>query len=252
MRVLDLGIEDYQATLTRQREIRDALASNPSAEEALILVEHPAVYTFGRSQQSEIPAAIGGIPCVAIERGGKTTFHNPGQLVAYPILRLQAHERDVLKYIRRLELWIARSLAHWGLEASGNPKLGASGTGIWVGEGTRKIASLGVALSRWITLHGIALNVHNDLSGFSAISPCGMNANIMTSLLKETGTAYPIPEIKAVLVQEFCLVFERTLTSFRPTDGIRENYPSPSFPMASTGQASIASSHCSSSADVEG
>ena len=153
--------------------------------DALLLLEHPPVYTLGRGAD---PAHLGlaaatGAPIVRTHRGGQVTYHGPGQLVGYPILDLRRRRPDVRWYLRTLEDVLIAALADLGVGAERRAGL----TGVWVGP--RKIASIGVALRRWVSWHGFALNVGHDLGGFDAITPCGIAGVQMTSVAREGGTA---------------------------------------------------------------
>lgn len=152
--------------------------------DAFLLLEHPPVYTLGRGADAAfVGAAAGGaIPVVRTGRGGQVTYHGPGQLVGYPIVDLGGHRRDVRWYVRSLEQVLVDALDRLGIRAGrldGHP-------GVWV-EGRRKIASIGVAIRRWVTWHGFALNVSADLRGFASITPCGIVGVEMTSVAREGG-----------------------------------------------------------------
>ncbi len=150
--------------------------------DTLLLVEHPHVITVGRSRDaSQNLVAPGDIEVVEIERGGDVTYHGPGQLVAYPIILLGEGERDLHKFLRNLEEAIIRTLADNDIEA-GRVK---GKTGVWIGP--RKVASIGIACRRWVTFHGLALNVNTDLDYFFRINPCGFEAAVMTSMARELG-----------------------------------------------------------------
>jgi len=150
--------------------------------DAICLVEHPHVITLGRSQKSWANVlAAGDVPVVEIERGGDVTYHGPGQLVAYPILRLDEGERDLHRFLRNLEEAILETVSALGVRGAGR-KPGA--TGVWVDE-SRKVASIGIACRRWVTFHGLALNVTTDLSYFARMNPCGFDAGVMTSVAAE-------------------------------------------------------------------
>jgi lipoate-protein ligase B len=153
--------------------------------EALLLLEHPPVYTLGRGADPVHLrlAAETGAPVVRTHRGGQVTYHGPGQLVGYPILDLRRRRPDVRWYLRTLEGILIAALADLGIAAERREGF----TGVWVGP--RKIASIGVALRRWVSWHGFALNVGPDLSGFDAITPCGIADVQMTSLAREGGPA---------------------------------------------------------------
>jgi len=184
--VCHLGTVDYRSALGLQERLR-AARQQGELPDVLLTLEHWPVYTRGRrSGPGELPMgeewyALQGIETVQTDRGGKVTYHGPGQLVGYPIVRVD----DVVAYVRTLELALVAALADEGVLARARPEDGPDFTGVWVGE--RKIASIGVHLSRGVTTHGFAVNVENDLQPFSWIVPCGLDGVQMTSLIKETG-----------------------------------------------------------------
>ncbi len=147
------------------------------------------------------------MPVFAIERGGDVTYHGPGQLVAYPIFLLRESERDLHRYLRGLEEAILRTLADFHIAGARRPGL----TGVWTAHETtpRKLASIGVAVRKWVTMHGLALNVNTDLARFAAIHPCGFDASVMTSMAIEGGQAVDITAIKAALANHLAAVFDR-------------------------------------------
>jgi lipoyl(octanoyl) transferase len=153
----------------------------------MLMLEHWPVYTRGRrSGAGELPMGedwyrAQGIDIVETDRGGKVTYHGPGQLVGYPIVRID----DVVAYVRTLERALSAALGEEGVEARGRPEDGPDYTGVWVEN--RKIASIGVHVARGVTTHGFAVNIENDLQPFSWIVPCGLEGVQMTSLIKETG-----------------------------------------------------------------
>lgn len=194
--VLDLGLRPYHEVLERQRGLVAARQADQVLD-TLVLVEHPEVITLGRSAKPENVLDAGDIPIIAIERGGDVTLHGPGQLVAYPILRLREGERDLDRYLRGLELAIIRTLADFavtGIRIAGK-------TGVWTGpaEAPRKLASIGIAVRKWVTLHGLALNVNIALDRFAAIHPCGFSAAVMTSMARELGCAVDFAAVKRSL-----------------------------------------------------
>jgi lipoate-protein ligase B len=177
------------------------------AEDILILLQHPPVVTFGRGAHEEnllLPAAElarRGVDLERVGRGGDVTFHGPGQLVGYPIVDLEPLGRDLHRYLRQLEATLIDTLAVFGL--IGERLTGK--TGVWVaGE---KIASIGVGVRRWVSWHGFALNVGADLSGFSAIVPCGLPGVRMTSLEGLLGRPVPLPQVEEELIRSFARVF---------------------------------------------
>ena len=211
--VIDLGLADYGATWQRQLELV-AARQRGEVPDTLLLVEHPHVITLGRAQKAKANVvAPGDVPVIEIERGGDVTYHGPGQLVAYPILQLGEGERDLHRYLRNLEEAMIRALADVGV-AGATRRPGA--TGVWVGAGAdgqpvRKIASIGIACRKWVTFHGLALNVATELAYFARINPCGFDATVMTSASAEAGRAISVAEMKPVLAARLCETLGREL-----------------------------------------
>ena len=180
----------------------------------LLLLEHPHVITMGRNGHAENLLASGevmersGIEYYPTDRGGDVTYHGPGQLVGYPILDLRDWKRDVGAYVRALEQTIIDTLAEYGIEAGRIPKL----TGVWVGE--RKIAAIGVHLSRWVTSHGFALNVSTDLSYFQYIVPCGLTKPVIS--MAALGVRTSREEAGRRLAAHFARNFECEITADAP------------------------------------
>lgn len=198
LQIIDLGLCDYPEAYSIQKTWVERKKQDLTAPDVLLLVEHPPVYTTGRG--SAVPD---GVAAFSIERGGKVTFHNPGQLVAYPILRLENSQRDLHRYLRVLETVLIDTLAYFGIRAERKE----NATGVWVG--SHKIASIGVAVSGWVTYHGIALNVENDLTGFSQISPCGFSPEVMISMRKLLGENGPsLSQVKQVFAECFLRHFD--------------------------------------------
>ncbi len=185
--VCHLGVVEYGEALALQERVR-AARQEDELPDVLLTLEHPPVYTRGRrSRTDELPMGeewyrAQGIDVVQTDRGGLVTYHGPGQLVGYPIVRVD----DVVGYVHSLENALVRALVDEGVvSARSRPREGHRYTGVWVEE--RKIASVGIHLSRGVTTHGFAVNVENDLQPFSWIVPCGLDGVQMTSLLRETG-----------------------------------------------------------------
>lgn len=196
--LIDAGLSDYESVYEMQCDLVGKKKRNRDTVDYLIFVEHPEVYTYGRKPREiqDKPEPKGHF----IERGGGVTYHNPGQLVCYPILYLREGERDPHGYLRRLELVLIDLLQDLGLKAE--RRHGA--TGVWLAGQEKKIASIGVAISNWITYHGCALNVENDLSGFQKINPCGFSPQIMTSIKEQLGQARPsMDQIKEFFLHHF-------------------------------------------------
>ncbi|GAA3729778.1 lipoyl(octanoyl) transferase LipB [Flavobacterium ginsengisoli] len=220
----DLGKKDYKSTWEYQEEIFkdivDLKIKNRREElelptpNYLLFVEHPHVYTLGKSGDlenlllNEKQLEAKGATFYKINRGGDITYHGPGQIVGYPILDLENFFTDIHKYLRLLEESIILTLAEYGLE-SGRSE---GETGVWLGVGTpfaRKICAMGVRASRWVTMHGFALNVNVDLGYFDNIIPCGIRGKGVTSLNVELGVEkVNEEEIKAKIIKHFAELFE--------------------------------------------
>ena len=200
LQIRDCGIADYRQILQMQQLLREKRQQNEIPNTVLI-VEHPAVITLGARQSSNRllvnrkDLEQKQIDVVEVRRGGGTTAHNPGQLVFYPILNLQKTEFGINEYIRELEaigMELLEQLDVQSTRRKGTP-------GLWIGE--RKIASIGVRVSKFITYHGMAINIQNDLSIFDYIVPCGLDNVEITSVLKETGKQRPMKRIKQILTK---------------------------------------------------
>lgn len=195
-KVIDLGNLDYRSAWHRQLE-RVEQRKRDACADALLMLEHPHVFTMGRSRKALANIlAPGEIEVVRVERGGDVTYHGPGQLVAYPIVKLGEGERDLHRFLRNLEEGMIRTLARHGLTAGREP----GKTGVWIHG--RKLASIGIACRRWVTFHGLALNVTTDLSYFHRINPCGFQANVMTSMAAELGHPVAMTELKEQLTED--------------------------------------------------
>jgi lipoyl(octanoyl) transferase len=212
-----LGTVEYRAALALQEElVARRLADGP---DVLLLLEHPPVYTLGRGADlRHLGTASGDIPVVRVSRGGEVTYHGPGQLVGYPILDLRDHRLDVRWYVGMLEGVLVRVLDDVGIQAGTRPGL----RGVWVGD--RKIASIGVALRRWVTWHGFALNVGADLGGFASITPCGIADVRMTSIAREGGTD-DVGFVMRAVVRRFGEAFGHTATAPLAVGGSPQGVP---------------------------
>ncbi len=206
VRLLELGRTRYGDALELQRRLQ-AARKEGRAPDTLVLTEHEPVLTLGRNAGLDhllVPPAelaAHGIALVRVERGGDITYHGPGQLVAYPILDLTGFGRDVRQHIWRLEETAVQLLARFGVRGERRP-----GTpGVWVG--ARKVASVGVYISRWVTMHGIAINVDMDLTPFTLIHPCGLVGLEMTTLAQECGRHVPLEEAAGAYREAFATVF---------------------------------------------
>jgi lipoate-protein ligase B len=168
--------------------------------DTLVLTEHEPVITVGRGASRSDVAGV-DVPVVEIERGGEATYHGPGQVVAYPIVKLSEQRRDLHRYMRDLEEVVIRVLAEFhvvGRRADGL-------TGVWIGD--RKVCSIGVAVRRWVAWHGLALNVFTDLSAFQRFRPCGLEPDVMTRLADHADLPPATILIEVLLIEHFCEVF---------------------------------------------
>lgn len=207
LNIIDEGEKDYGEMLEKQRQLFQKMVNykkygEQTDEETIFLVEHPAVITMGKHAEernllfNESALNIKGIQVYRIERGGDVTYHGPGQLVVYPLIDLEAHHLGVKDYVNILEEAVIRTISEFGIE--GERVAGASG--VWIEAGTsreRKICALGVKCSRYITMHGLALNVNTDLDGFRLINPCGFIDKGVTSMAKELHKKVDINLVKA-------------------------------------------------------
>jgi lipoyl(octanoyl) transferase len=198
--VLDLGSEPYRDTWARQLALVEA-RQRDEVPDTLLLVEHAHVFTLGRRREAESNVlAAGDVEVIGIERGGDVTYHGPGQIVAYPIVLLrEGSERDLHRYLRNLEEAVIATCAHFGLTTDREP----GKTGVWMTTplGRKKLCSMGIACRRWVTFHGLALNVTTDLSYFHRINPCGFESSVMTSMAAQLGTI-EMADVKRVLATE--------------------------------------------------
>ena len=222
----DLGLIEYKAAWDYQASLFDAIIAQkvinrnlPPEEHKLnlgylLFCEHPHVYTLGKSGAmdnmlyTEEEMAAKGISFYKTNRGGDITYHGPGQVVGYPIMDLDLFFNDIHKYMRNLEEVIIRTIAHYGIKG-GRLK---GFTGVWLDEEdtdkARKICAMGVKCSRWVTMHGWALNVNADLAYFDGIVPCGIDDKAVTSVQKETGHIIDMEEVKNLLKVHFAEVFD--------------------------------------------
>jgi lipoyl(octanoyl) transferase len=208
-----LGRVEYADGLELQRQFQEARRAE-AVPDTLLLLEHPPVLTLGRgAHETNIIAPKQQLDAIGVEtfdtdRGGDVTYHGPGQIVGYPLLHLAPGRQDVRKYVRAIEELMIRTVADWGITATRIEKW----PGVWVAEskrgGPRKIAALGVHLSRWYTKHGFALNVQTNLSHFELIVPCGIREAGVTSMTQELGREVPVAEVEARIAHHFREVFE--------------------------------------------
>ena len=222
IQLLDLGNKDYKDTWDYQEELFAAIVdlkiqkrNNPEivTPNYFLYVEHPHVYTLGKSGDfsnlllSEKQPTEKGATFYKINRGGDITYHGPGQIVGYPILDLENFFTDIHKYLRFLEEAIILTLAEYGLKTERSP----GETGVWFDVGTpfaRKICALGVRASRWVSMHGFALNVNADLGYFDNIIPCGIRGKAVTSMHVELGKSVDEQEVKEKILKHFSALFE--------------------------------------------
>ena len=221
--IRDLGYRDYKESWDYQETLFQEILAVKSANRKegtststpnyFLYVEHPHVYTLGKSGDKAnllVPEALlkeRGASFYHINRGGDITYHGPGQIVGYPILDLDNFFTDIHKYLRLLEEMVIRTLAEYGLE--GQRSKGE--TGVWLDTETpfaRKICAMGVRASRWVTMHGFALNVNTDLSYFDLMIPCGIRGKGVTTLSAELGRYVPMAEVKERLLKHFTALFE--------------------------------------------
>ncbi len=198
----DLGNAPYQQTWDMQKKIQSQRINN-EIDDTVLLVEHEPVYTFGKNANENhlLQNYPEDVKVFHIERGGDITFHGPGQLVGYPIIDLHNYKMSISWYMRSLEAVIINTLNHYGIAAEHKKGL----TGVWVKE--EKIAALGVRISRWVTMHGFALNVNTELHYYDGIIPCGIFEYGVTSMKNLLGTAIKMDEVKKLLIKEFNMVF---------------------------------------------
>jgi len=224
-RVFNLLQVPYGEALEMQHRHQERLLSGKSELPSLFLLEHAPVYTLGRNFKEgnllldRAACAERGIEVVETDRGGDITYHGPGQLVGYPIMDLQRWKQDVDAYVTALEETIIRTLADFGIVGSRSEL----GRGVWVG--AQKIASLGVKVRRWVTMHGFALNVNTDLSYFEALNPCGFSSSIMTTMVKQGMPVERQDEVRDRIIHHFGQVFGTRMMLESETDLHRQLRP---------------------------
>lgn len=205
IKVEDWGRMDYETSMRRQAEIVTRRANDDNEPDRLVIVEHPPTVTIGKTggaadlclDRQALEAR--GVCVVESNRGGMATYHAPGQLVVYPIIKLV--ERDLHQYVNLLLQTAAEVLRGYGLD----PKRDSDQPGLWVGGS--KIASMGVAAHKWVVSHGVAINANNEIDGFSLIVPCGRPGQAVTSISKELGRSINLPRLKARFIEQFCATF---------------------------------------------
>jgi len=214
----DIGLKDYKVVWDQQEQILAEIISEkretkkPTSKNQFILVEHPHVYTLGKSGDEKNLLAHGDLlkkieaTFYKINRGGDITYHGPGQLVGYPIIDLEFYKIGVREYIEKMEDAIIATIAEYGLK--GGRKEGA--TGVWLDfdhpSRARKICAIGVRVSRYVTMHGFALNVNTDMRYFSYINPCGLTFGV-TSIQQEMGKVISMDEVKGIVKEKFNQIY---------------------------------------------
>ena len=220
--LMSLGQVPYGEALALQRSLAGAV-SQGAIPETVVMLEHPPVVTVGRrtevDRELHLPEGI-DVEVAETDRGGKSTFHGPGQLVCYPILDLKQHGKDVRRYVRDLEEALLRTLAQHGLDGERLEGL----TGVWMpparGQGPRKIASIGVRVTHWVTTHGYALNVDLDPAPFTDwITACGLEDAAFTTMSRELERQLTVAEIKPAAAAALEAVFDLELEELPPDDG---------------------------------
>jgi lipoyl(octanoyl) transferase len=216
--VLNLGLVPYREAWDVQRSLAGAV-SQGAIPDTIVLLEHPPVVTLGRRTEEarELHVPPGAeVDVVETDRGGKSTYHGPGQLVAYPILDLRRYGKDVKLYVRKLEEAVVQTLAAFELEGTQIEGL----TGVWLQRPPRKIASIGVHVSRWVTTHGYALNVDLDPTPFTDwITACGLEDAMFTTVARELGRPVTVDDVRPSAAAALADVFELELEELPPEDG---------------------------------
>lgn len=223
LKYCDLGIIDYKEAWDLQQEIHKKRFSG-EVEDFLFLLEHPNTYTLGKTAHKE--NLIGSedylkknqISIYDIDRGGDITYHGPGQIVGYPIIDLNNWYKDTHKYLRALEEVIIKTCRDYSLNSERNSKH----TGVWIGD--RKIAAIGIKVSRWVTMHGFAFNVNTDLNLFNGIIPCGIQDKSVTSMKQELNREVSIQEVKEKLLKNFTELFGYTSFISKNKEEILQQY----------------------------
>ncbi|HYF10865.1 MAG TPA: lipoyl(octanoyl) transferase LipB [Actinomycetota bacterium] len=215
--LLDLGETPYLEAWALQRSLAAAV-SQGAIPDTIVLLEHPPVVTLGRrtdAQELHVPEGA-EVDVVETDRGGKSTYHGPGQLVGYPILNLNRHGRDVKKYCRDLEEAVIRTVAAFGIEATRIDGL----TGVWLTPPPRKVCSIGVHISRWITTHGYALNVDLDPAPFTEwITACGLEDASFTTMARELDRPLSVDEVRPAAATALADVFDLDLEPIPADEG---------------------------------
>lgn len=207
-----LGVVSYAAAHQLQHELVE-LRQRDEIHDTFLLLEHPHVITLGRAANranvliNEATRTERGVELFETGRGGDVTYHGPGQLVGYPIIKLQPGEQDIRRYVRNLQEVLIRAARDFGVEAE--PR-GGDFVGVWVGD--EKLAAIGIRISRWVTMHGFAFNVTTDLDYFQMIVPCGITDHGVTSLQKLLGHPLELRTVATTVARHFAEVFDRQIT----------------------------------------
>ena len=204
LKVTELGVVDYLSAWKLQKQIHQDVV-NLQSENTLLLLEHPSVYTAGRRTEI-LDRPLDDTPVIDVDRGGKITWHGPGQLVGYPIVKLK-NSTDVVGFVRELETALISVCAEFGIKADRY----CERSGVWVRDdkGDRKIAAIGLRVAKGVTMHGFALNVNPDLSAFEKIIPCGISGAKVTSLSAELGSEITINEVLPVIKKHIQPMLDR-------------------------------------------
>jgi lipoyl(octanoyl) transferase len=204
LKVRELGVVDYLSAWKLQKQIHQDVI-NLQSENTLLLLEHPSVYTAGRRTEI-LDRPLDDTPVIDVDRGGKITWHGPGQLVGYPIIKLK-NSTDVVGFVRELETALISVCAEFGIKADRY----CERSGVWVRDdkGDRKIAAIGLRVAKGVTMHGFALNVNPDLSAFEKIIPCGITGAKVTSLTAELGSEITINEVLPVIKKHIQPMLDR-------------------------------------------
>ena len=215
---IDFERIDYREAWALQEKLIMARRAGILPNDIVLFLEHPPVFTLGRRGGREcmlVSDAVlekAGIPIIQVERGGYITYHGPGQLVVYPIVDLQTAKIKVVDFVSGLEDVMLQTVHNWGIAAERND----ANRGIWVGP--KKMGSIGIAIRRGISFHGIALNIHTDLTPFTWIQPCGLQDVQMTSIQQESDQTISMQQVRTVLKKQFEAVFGIKFTQKKPTD----------------------------------
>jgi len=215
---VDLGLIDYRKAWALQEKLVAARVGARLERDIVLFLEHPSVFTLGRRGGmdnllvAENFLKNAGMPVVQVERGGFITYHGPGQIVVYPIINLHTRRIGVKDFVAAMEEAMIRTAAAWNIEATRNP----INSGVWVG--TNKMGSIGIALRRGVSFHGLAFNVNLDLTPFSWIRPCGLQGVGMTSMAKEIGLELSMADVRKVLQDQLAAVLGLSFEQYSLTN----------------------------------